>query len=347
MVFVQERPADAAARPRPRFSTTIEPLPLRLPSDKALGPAIASTRAPNGDLYLLHHGQVEPDDTRAYLPHVLHFSPELEFIDAWGGPDWAPVVDGVSQWPSGPEGLECDQDGDLWIFGYQPGDSAVLKFSPSGEFRFRLGQRGRIGNDGDTRLLGSGATSCLHDVQAREVFVADGYSNHRVIAFSSDTGEFTRMWGAYGKPPASLSEAESFGNPVHKVARGPNGRLYVADRIKCRVQEFELTPGGARYLREAWVAPGTQQFGAAFDLAFPPDERFMYVADGINQRVWTIELDGLTVLGWASAQYASEGEDNLPAFHSLLHRFSIEPNGDLLLACTKAGFRRMSYLGVS
>jgi hypothetical protein len=343
MVFVQERPA----RARPRFSTEIEPLPLRLPSGKLLGPAIGSTRAPNGDLYLLHHGAVAPDDAGEYMPNVLHFSPQLEFIDAWGGRDYAPVVDGVSQWPSGPEGIECDAEGALWIFGYQDEDSAVLKFSPTGELQLRIGQRGRRGNDDDTRLLGSGATSCYHDVEAREVFIADGYSNHRVIAFNSDTGEFTRMWGAYGKPPSSLSPEEGFGNPVHKVTRGPNGHLYVCDRIKCRVQEFELTPGGVRYLREVMVAPGTQQFGSAFDLAFAPDGKFIHVADGINQRVWTLDVESLTVLGWTSAQYASEGEDNTPAFHGLLHRFSIEPNGDLLLACTLAGFKRMRRLGVS
>jgi hypothetical protein len=320
---------------------------LRLPPGKALGPAIGSTRAPNGDLYLLHHGQVEPDDARDYWPHVLHLSPELELLDAWGGPDWVPPADGAPQWPAGPEGIECDADGALWIFGYQPEDSAVLKFSPTGELLLRIGQRGRVGSDDDTRLLGSGATSCFHDVETREVFIADGYSNHRVVAFNSDTGAFTRMWGAYGKPPASLSAQEAFGNPVHKVARGPNGRIYACDRVKCRVQEFELAPGGARFLREVMIAPGTQQFGSAFDLAFPPGGRFMYVADGINQRVWTVELEGLTVLGWTSAQHASEGEDNLPAFHGLLHRFSLEPNGDLLLACTVAGFKRMRFLGVA
>jgi hypothetical protein len=345
MDSVQERTARAASRPR--FSATIEPLPLRLPGDKALGPAIASARAPNGDLYLLHHGRVAPDDTRDYLPHVLRFSPDFELIDAWGGPDCLSAVEGVSQWPDGPEGIECDADGNLWIFGYQPGDSAVLKFSPRGELLLRIGQRGRPGDDADTRLLGSGATSCHHDVEAREVFIADGYGNHRVIGFNSDTGEFTRMWGAYGKPPSSLSPEEGFGNPVHKVALGPDGRLYVCDRVKCRIQAFELAPGGARFVAEVAIAPGTQQFGSAFDLAFAPDGAFMYVADGINQRVWTVDLEDLTVLGWTSAQYAFEGEDNTPAFHGLLHRFSIEPNGDLLLACTVAGFKRMRFLGVS
>ena len=340
-------PARSGSRPRPRFASTIEPLPLRLPPGKSLGPAIASARAPDGDLWILHYGRVSPDDATDYLPHVVRFDPDFQFVDAWGGSDHVPTVEGVSQWPAGPEGIECDAEGNLWVFGYQPGDSAVLKLSPSGQLLLRLGERGRPGNDDDTGLLGDGPTTCFHDVASREVFVSDGYGNHRVIAFNSDTGRFTRMWGAYGKRPSELSPDESFGNPVHKVVRGPNGCMYVCDRIKCRVQEFELIPGGARFTREVLIAPGTQQFGSAFDLAFAPGGQFMYVADGINQRVWSVDLETLSVLGWTSAQLASEGEDNIPAYHKLLHRFSIEPNGDLILACTMAGFCRLKFVGVA
>ena len=34
-----------------------------------------------------------------------------------------------------------------------------------------------------------------------ELFVADGYGNHRVIVFDADTGAFKRMWGAFGNKP--------------------------------------------------------------------------------------------------------------------------------------------------
>jgi hypothetical protein len=335
---------------RPRFSPVIEPFELRgLPPGKKIGGVIAADYTPEGDLIVLHQpsppgGKVPALDIDAYLPNVVRFTAEGDYVDAWGGPDHIPAIDGISQWPAGQEGIECDADGNIWVFGYYAGDDNALKFSPSGELLLRLGRRGGRGDDADTVQLG-GPTSCWHDTANREVFISDGYSNHRVIAFNSDTGEFTRMWGAYGRPPASLSREEGFGNPVHKVIRGPNGLIYVCDRIKNRIQEFELVPGGVQYLREVEVGVGTMMFGSCFDIAFSQDEKFIYVADGSNLRVWIVDLASLTVLAWVSANNETEGTENLGRVYGILHRFRAMPNGDLLLCCTTQGLKRMRFLG--
>ena len=39
------------------------------------------------------------------------------------------------------------------------------------------------------------------DPETNEIYVADGYANHRVIVFDAATGAYKRHWGAYGKPP--------------------------------------------------------------------------------------------------------------------------------------------------
>jgi hypothetical protein len=337
---------------RPRFSTELVPVRLQLPPGKKLGGAIAAAFSPEGDLLVLHQWNPPGTDTGdlnqdEFLPDVARFGPDGKFKDAWGGPDHIPHADGVPQWPAGREGIECDAEGNVWIFGYSAGDDAALKFSPSGELLRRFGQRGKRGTDDDTTLLG-GPTGCWHDVENREVFFSDGYGNHRVIAFNSDTGEFTRMWGAYGKHPAELSPEEGYGNPVHKVVKGPNGLIYVCDRIKNRIQEFELVPGGVKYLREVQVGLGTMMFGSCFDIAFPAGGKYMVVADGSNNRVWSIDLASLEVLGWVSTSTAIEGDDNLGRVHGLLHRFVMNPKtGDLLLCCTTRGVLQMKYLGVS
>ena len=336
---------------RPRFSGKIDRVELRPPPGRKLGGVIAADRAPDGNLLVLHQWNppgidVSHLDATEYLPDVVRFSGDGTFVEAWGGPDHVPSADGTSQWPAGREGLECDADGNIWVFGYSVGDDAVLKFSPSGELLLRIGQRGRPGTDRDTRLL-HGPTSCYHDTHTREVFVSDGYGNHRIVAFHSDTGEFTRMWGAYGRDPAELSSEKGFGNPVHKIVAGPDGHFYVCDRIKNRVQEFEVGASTHRFLREVMIGPGTTMFGSAFDLGFSPCGRYMLVADGSNIRVWVVDRESFQVLGWSSAMTETEADNNIPRIYGLLHRFRVEKNGDLLLCCTSRGLLRMKYLGVS
>jgi DNA-binding beta-propeller fold protein YncE len=350
MATTMERPAGTATKPRPRFARELETPNLRLPPGKRLGAVIAAVYGPNGDLFILHQGNAQgaqPEEAAkgGFLPSLVHLTGDGDYINAWGGPGYIPAVDGVDQWPEGLEGLECDDDGNLWIFGFHAGDNAVLKFSPAGELLLRIGQRGKAGNDDDTQFLDR-PTSSYHNTATREVFVTDGYGNHRVISFNADTGEFIRMWGAYGKKPSDLDE-NSFANPVHKVKAGPDGHIYVADRIKNRIQEFELVPGGARYIREVSVGPGTGLFGAAFDIGFSPDNRYIYVPDGVSFRVWIIDRESFEVLGSTTVHDEYENEGNLPLHYTIVHRFTVEPNGDLLLACVNRGLRRLKYLGVS
>jgi hypothetical protein len=345
------RPA-TRPRPRPRFARELETPVLQLPPGKKLASVLAVARGPKGDYFVLHQPNAQGVDPAAeqrpyWLAPLAHFGPAGEFISAWGGPEHIPRADGISQWPLGLEGLECDGDGNLWIFGYKAGDDAVLKFSQAGQLLLRIGQRGSPGHADDTQYLG-GPTSCYHNTATREVFIADGYRNHRVIAFNADTGAFTRMWGAQGKRPSSLPPEEGYSNRVHKIACGPEGRLYVADRTRCLIQEFEVTPTGVRFTREVIVAPGTSVMntGSAWDVGFSPDGRFMYVADGSNFRVWSVDLESFTVLGSTTVHTEYENEDNLPIHYSLVHRFVVEPNGDLLLACVNRGLRRLKFEGV-
>ena len=336
----------AAGAARPRFNPVFDVPALEVPPGKALGSVLAVVAAADGGLWILHQATVQPNVRgSAWLPSVVRFDAAGSFVTAWGGPEHIAPVDGICQWPDGLEGLEADGDGNLWVFGYKPGDDAVLKFSPAGELLLRLGQRGKPGDDDSRTHLGR-PTSAYHNTLTREVFISDGYANHRVISFDSDSGEFIRMWGAYGKRPSALDPAEGFGNPVHKVASGPDGRIYVADRIKNRVQEFELVPGGARFLREVMIAPGTTLFGSAFDIAFAPDGGFMYVADGSNRRIWIVELASFEVMGWAAGLEDVEGDINLPAHYGLIHRFSADSAGNLLLACVARGVKRLIYEGI-
>jgi sugar lactone lactonase YvrE len=333
---------DTGAAPRPHFSRDLTAQLIRLPEGRRIGSSLAAAYGPDGHLWLLQ----EPNGTDpALLPHVVEFDQTGAFVGAWGGPDSVPEANGVSQWPEGVEGLEVDAESNLWIFGYKSEDHAVLKFSRAGELLLRIGERAVPGDDASRTHLNR-PTTAYHDVATREVFISDGYGNHRVVSFDADNGAFRRMWGAYGEDPTTQSPDRRFGNPVHKVARGPDGHIYVADRIKNRVQSFELIPGGARFMREVQIAPGTQMFGAAFDIAFSPASEFMYVADGSNNRVWIVDMDSFDVLGWTGSYCDAEGSSNLPAFTGLIHRFLVDQDGNIILVRPAAGLQLLRFEGV-
>lgn len=42
------------------------------------------------------------------------------------------------------------------------------------------------------------------DAAANELYVADGYGNHRVIVFDAGTGAYKRHWGANGRSPGEF-----------------------------------------------------------------------------------------------------------------------------------------------
>jgi DNA-binding beta-propeller fold protein YncE len=85
------------------------------------------------------------------------------------------------------------------------------------------------GGDGDTTHLGRPANMNV-DPATNELFIADGYKNHRVIVFDAQTGAYKRHWGANGRPPGDPS-VKSFGNPVHCARLAKDGLLYVCDRM--------------------------------------------------------------------------------------------------------------------
>ena len=60
--------------------------------------------------------------------------------------------------------------------------------------------RGQGGGSNDTVNLGAAANMVV-DAAANELYVADGYINHRIVVFDATTGLYKRHWGAYGKRP--------------------------------------------------------------------------------------------------------------------------------------------------
>jgi len=322
--------------------------PVRLPEGRTMGPLTGVQVSPDGHIWVLHianHEQYSPlgpdEKPGDRMPAVCEFDAEGNYLQGWGGPDWLPRENGLQQWPMQEETIAFDDEDTLWVFGAHVSiDHAVQRFARDGKLLLRIGRFGETGGDASPDLLGC-PTDAWHDVARREVYVTDGYVNHRVAVFNSDTGAFLRSFGAYGKVPvAGSSKAESFNNPVHAISLGPDGMLYVCDRKNDRVQVFDAV-GRAEpvFLREISVERPSP-FGTTFNLVFTPDGKFMIVCDGNNSHFWTVDL-----ARWEIAGDFRPPDSEGAGLEATVHKFTADRDGNLLLARTGQGLLRMRYQG--
>ncbi len=282
-------------------------------------------------------------------PPVMEFDQEGNVVSAWGGPG-----EGY-EWPDSEHGISIDYKGNVWIAGNGrgsrdddsvPPDGVVLKFSPDGEFLLQIGQRAPSKGSSDPNQL-AGPADMAVDPETNEVFVADGYRNHRVIVFDGDTGEFKRMWGAYGRRPTdkTLSEYDPAAPPpeqfrnVHCVEISADGLLYVCDRDNNRVQVFQRDGTFVKeyfYLKNTLSGRGP---GSVADINFWPDEEqsVFVTADIANSQVrFARRADG-EVIG-VFGHFGNYGGQ-----FNRLHQAAIDSNG-VIYTSEAAGKRVQKFL---
>ena len=164
---------------------------------------------------------------------------------------------------------------------------------------------------------------------SNEVFVADGYGNRRVIVFDANTGAYKRHWGAYGnKPDDKASKArqatgagpQQFNTP-HGIEVSNDGIVYVTDRANNRLQSFTLE---GKFLKEGFIKRESQGTGTAFGVALSTDpaQRFLYIADGSNERIAILDRKSLEEIGHIGGPGRKAGE----FFH--LHSLDVDPQGN-------------------
>jgi hypothetical protein len=97
-------------------------------------------------------------------------------------------------------GIFVDHDDNVWLSGSAKDDNQILKFTTTGKLLLQIGHAGRNRGSNDIENLGGPAGLFVYQ-KTNELFVADGYFNHRVVVFDATTGAYKRHWGAYGKQP--------------------------------------------------------------------------------------------------------------------------------------------------
>jgi len=182
-----------------------------------------------------------------------------------------------------------------------PADAQVLKFDKTGKFVLQIGKAGSAGGSDSTTALNKPGGVAV-DSAANEVYVADGFANHRVAVFDATTGAFKRSWGAYGEKPTDADPGTYDPNGAAsrqfhtvscvKIAR--DGMVYVCDRQNDRIQVFQKD---GKFVKEAFVSKTTTGDGSVWDIAFSPDQRVLFVADGHDKKVFMLDRMSLETLG--------------------------------------------------
>ena len=319
-----------------------------VPTQWKLGDVSSIAIDAQDNAWLLHRPRVlSPEEMELAAPAVLGFDSEGNFLDAWGG-----AAEGYD-WPQREHGLHIDHQGYVWLGGNNcparnlPGlepvaDDQVLKFTLDGEFVMQIGRSNASDGNTDTQNLHEPADVFVHP-PTNELFVADGYGNHRVAVFDADTGAFKRMWGAFGNipedddqcPSITLDSVPDGPGPsqfsiVHALRVSNDGVVYVADRENRRVQVFTID---GEYVDQ--IVWGEAPFARNLALSPDPEQRFLYVGGGTGIMVFnrdTLEL--LTTI---------EGEGVIGPGHQI----QTDSQGNLYIAATGSGFQRLIFTGVS
>ncbi|SVB30271.1 uncharacterized protein METZ01_LOCUS183125, partial [marine metagenome] len=248
-------------------------------------------------------------------------------------------------WPQSNHGIGVDPMGNLWIGGNGGDDSHILVFAQDGTFLRQIGKPGMKNGSHDKENFGRVAKISF-DAAANEAYLADGYLNKRVAVVDITSGEFKRYWGAYGNEPDDTNLGrynpdeplvQQFRNPVHAAEPSNDGFVYVCDRPNNRVQVFQKD---GTYVDEMIVAPRTLGDGATWDISFSkdPEQKYLYLADGKNMKVYIIERKTLKIL----TSFGDGGRQ--PGQFFAVHSIATDSKGNIYTTETYEGKRVQKFV---
>jgi DNA-binding beta-propeller fold protein YncE len=350
-VLQHQAEAQGSSVQAPRY--VVDPLwPKPLPNNWLLGWTIGAWVDEQDHIWIIHRGAggLHNNERGAELsppiaeccrtaPPILVFDTDGNLVRSWGGPGQG------YEWPQSNHGVHVDYKGNVWIGGNGEKDAHVLKFTKDGKFLLQVGASGKNAGSNDPENFWRVAKIWV-DPKTNEAYIADGYGNKRVAVIDADTGKMKRFWGAYGNKPddtnlgpydPSAPPAQQFRNPVHCGERAVDGLVYVCDRPNDRLQVFQ--PDG-KFVKEAFYAKNTRGAGSVWDITFSkdPDQKFILLADGQNERVRIIQRDTLEEL----ASFGDGGRQ--PGQFYGVHSIASDSKGNLYTTETYEGKRVQKFI---
>ena len=303
-----------------------------------------------------NNGLVAPETVVAVpSPPVVEYDRHGNVVNAWGNP---------AILPNGIHGCFVDYQDNVWIAGN--GDGIVQKYTRKGDLLLQIGTRGMCdwpangnacGNSGSdptanqSKTLLNQPADVAVDPTNGDIYIADGYGNHRVVVFNRN-GTYLRQWGSVGDGPGQFAAGDG-GHP-HCVVIGNDGLVYACDRGQDRIQVFDKF---GKLIKIIPVIPGTGTpglgtAGSAWDVDFSPDKKqeLMFEADGGNEVLWI--FDRIAALA-GRALTAMPGQGILAGFgrpghqageFTFLHTVAADSKGDLYIGETVGGRRIQKFI---
>lgn len=340
----------------PRF--VVDPLwPKPLPHHWVVGMMIGVSVDAHDHVFIIHRprslnaqteiagaGESPTSDCCVPAPPVLEFDPAGNLVNAWGGPgpgyDWP---NGVGA--AGEHGIAIDGHGNAWLGSTGATDRQILKFTHDGKFIAQFGKP-EPGKNSLSLTDFAGVATMSFDNAANEAYVADGYRNRRVVVIDMTTGAVKRFWGAYGHKPDDSDTTkyvpggpppQQFGNPVHCAMLSADGLVYVTDRKNDRIQVFHKD---GTFIKEKIIAPETLGDGSVWEIAFSgdPAQKYMYVTDGKNEKVYILDRQSLEVL----TSFGDGGRE--PGAFFGVHSIATDSKGNIYTTETYEGRRLQKFV---
>ena len=183
------------------------------------------------------------------------------------------------------------------------------------------------------------------DPQTGDVYIADGYGNHRVVVFNAH-GHYLRQWGSAGTGPGQF-QPDGGGHP-HCIVMAKDGLLYVCDRGNDRIQVFDkmgslkkiiLVKPGTGFDPAPDGTPGRRAVGSSLDVDFSADrdQKYLYNVDTGNEVLWILDHAAARILGGFGSAGHNAGN------FTLLHMIAVDSKGHLYASETVDGRRLQKF----
>ena len=338
-----------AAVDAPRFE--VDPYwPKQLPDRWVTGEVGGVCVDAQDHVFVLARGNLvfpkEPKMAKA-APPVIEFDQDGNVINSWGNRELLPKV---------LHGCFVDYQGNVWIAGNH--DGIVQKYSHDGKMLLQIGTKGKFDSTDGTdprpetcyvipppAPLNSGRevlcspTSVAVDPTNGDVYIADGYSNRRVVVFDS-SGHYLRQWGRQG----TAAEVDAgvggvFLREVHCVAIGNDGLVYACDRFGGRIEVFDKMGNFKRNILVESKTARLTGIGSACWLAFSPDptQKFIYVGNCSDAEVRIMDRATGRALSSFGGPGLQAGEFEDP------HDLAVDHNGNLFVGECPVGRRVQKF----